>query len=79
MQIPWNELKNKPVKITINGVYIAADAASTILSEEDLEQEFIWKLEALSTAELLLERRLKKSNVLLRPGCLNTAALLTLL
>lgn len=62
MEIPWNDLKNKPVKIKIDGIRIIADAASTILSEGELEQEFVRKLEALSTAELLLERRLKKSN-----------------
>lgn len=60
MQIPWNDLKNKPVKIEINNIHLEVVAASYILSDEEREKEFVRKLEALSTAELLLERRLKK-------------------
>ncbi|KAI8823370.1 uncharacterized protein EV422DRAFT_352091 [Fimicolochytrium jonesii] len=58
LSIPWNDLKNKPVKIFINHVYLLAKPKAgadydPVEEEERLQKA---KLEKLETADMLLNR-----------------------
>ncbi|KAI8912336.1 hypothetical protein DFJ77DRAFT_511881 [Powellomyces hirtus] len=58
LSIPWNDLKNKPVKIFINHVYVLARPKAAAdydpIEEEEAEQKA--KLQKLETADMLLNR-----------------------
>ncbi|RDW42663.1 hypothetical protein B0I73DRAFT_150485 [Yarrowia lipolytica] len=55
IQIPWSNLKNKPVKITIDNVFILAVARQQdkIDPEEEAKRELAAKREKLEAAELM--------------------------
>ncbi|KAJ3171453.1 hypothetical protein HDU88_007532 [Geranomyces variabilis] len=58
LSIPWNDLKNKPVKIFINHVFLLArpKAAAEYDPVEEEETAYKAKLQKLETADLLLNR-----------------------
>ncbi|TPX68863.1 hypothetical protein SpCBS45565_g02841 [Spizellomyces sp. 'palustris'] len=59
LSIPWNDLKNKPVKIFINNVYVLArpKAAGDYDPIEEDERMQKAKQERLETAEMILNRK----------------------
>ena len=58
MNIPWNDLKNKPVKVLINNVYLLAAPRGETDYDPDEEEERAQKVkhEKLETAEMLSAR-----------------------
>lgn len=58
MSIPWSNLRGKPVKISIEDVFILAAPRedADYNEEEETKREFTMKMEKLESAELLKER-----------------------
>ncbi|KAI9097290.1 hypothetical protein DFS34DRAFT_116945 [Phlyctochytrium arcticum] len=59
LSIPWNDLKNKPVKISINRVYLLACPKSAGVYDPIEEDERLYqgKLQRLATTDLIMTRK----------------------
>jgi vacuolar protein sorting-associated protein 13A/C len=63
LDIPWSNLKNEPVRILIDRLYIlAGPRVEGVYASKEAEKAFQSKMEKLAMAELLSQQRAQKDD-----------------